>query len=202
MQAKHIALIIIVGIAFGVFGFYVGKFIGNWANQDDRQEQAQQEQAKVPEKPKLAETLPDFSFINLDGETVTLADYEGKALFVNFWATWCAPCRKEIPLLVDMQEKYADKDIVVLGVAIDNEKSIRKFIEQIGGVNYPILFAEQEIESMEWAQRDVGIELIGLPISVTTDTEGRILSVHEGEVDESEALALFEEMVNSSKTQE
>ncbi len=164
------------------------------------QKDAPVKQASAPAQPTLAETLPDFSFMNLDGETVTLADYQGKALFVNFWATWCAPCRKEIPLLTEMQEKYADQDIVILGVAIDNEEAIRKFLGQLGGVNYPILFAEQEIDTMDWAQRDVGIELIGLPISVTTDADHNILSVHEGEVDESEALALFEEMVNSMET--
>ncbi|MDX1454827.1 MAG: TlpA disulfide reductase family protein [Gammaproteobacteria bacterium] len=193
MNTRNVILIVIVGVIFGLVGFYAGNFIGGKVKQPVKQ-------ATPKPTPTLVETLPDFEFKTLDGKTVTLADYEGKALVVNFWATWCAPCRKEIPLLVEMQEKYAEQDIQLLGVAIDNEQAIRKFIAQIGGVNYPILFSDLELTTMEWAQKKVGVDLIGLPITVTTDHNGRILTSHPGEVDEAEALMLFEEILAARET--
>ena len=64
---------------------------------------------------------PDFSVKNLDGNDITLADYKGKVVLVNFWATWCDPCRIEIPWLIDMQNKYGPRGFTVLGVAMDDE---------------------------------------------------------------------------------
>jgi thiol-disulfide isomerase/thioredoxin len=64
---------------------------------------------------------PDLSLKDLDGKPVSLADYKGKVVFLNFWATWCDPCRVEIPWLIDMQSKYASRGFTVVGVAMDEE---------------------------------------------------------------------------------
>ena len=85
-------------------------------------------------KPQQA---PDLTLVSLEGNPIRLADYKGQVLIVDFWATWCGPCRLEIPHLIALQEEYGDRGFQVIGVAVsDREDQVRLFSKQVG-INYP-----------------------------------------------------------------
>jgi len=119
------------------------------------------------------EPAPDFKVAGLDGKDVTLADSKGKVILVNFWATWCGPCRAEIPDLVELQKKYKDR-LQILGLVVDDDDqdAIKEFAEKFG-INYPVAIASNEIR-MQYG----GIP--ALPTSFMLDAEGRIVQKHEG----------------------
>lgn len=84
---------------------------------------------------------PPFRLVSMGGEEIAMEDYKGKVVFINFWATWCAPCRLEIPDFISLQEEYGDRGFQVLGVALDEDglEKVRSYAEEIG-INYPIVF--------------------------------------------------------------
>jgi peroxiredoxin len=89
---------------------------------------------------------PDFSLEALDGKTTRLSDYRGKAVLLNFWATWCGPCKIEMPWFVELQNQYASKGLQIVGVAMDDasKEDISKFAKDMG-VNYPILIGKESV---------------------------------------------------------
>ena len=116
---------------------------------------------------------PTFKVDTLDGKPLTLADYKSKVILLNFWATWCGPCRAEIPDLVELQNKYKDQ-LQVIGLVVDDddEAAIKKFAGKFG-INYPIAIATDEMRT-EYG----GIP--ALPTSFVLDSEGRVVQKHEG----------------------
>ena len=116
---------------------------------------------------------PDFNLAGLDGKPVTLADTKGKVVLVNFWATWCGPCRAEIPDLVELQNKYKDR-LQILGLVVDDEDqdAIKKFVAKFR-INYPVAIATDALR-LEYG----GIP--ALPTSFVLDSEGRVVQKHEG----------------------
>ncbi len=93
--------------------------------------------------PKLA---PDFTLESLDGQTIHLSDYRGKAVLLNFWATWCGPCKIEMPWFVEMQNQYGAQGFQIVGVAMDDSSKddIAKFAKEMG-VNYPVLLGKEAV---------------------------------------------------------
>jgi thiol-disulfide isomerase/thioredoxin len=116
---------------------------------------------------------PEFNLAGLDGKPVTLADTKGKVVLVNFWATWCGPCRAEIPDLVELQNKYKDR-LQILGLVVDDEDqdAIKKFVAKFR-INYPVAIATDALR-LEYG----GIP--ALPTSFVLDSEGRVVQKHEG----------------------
>jgi len=89
---------------------------------------------------------PDFTLQSLDGKTVRLADFRGKAVLLNFWATWCSPCKIEMPWFVELQKQYGPEGLQVVGVAMDDAstKDIADFAKEMG-VNYPVLIGKESV---------------------------------------------------------
>jgi thiol-disulfide isomerase/thioredoxin len=116
---------------------------------------------------------PEFNLAGLDGKPVILADTKGKVVLVNFWATWCGPCRAEIPDLVELQNKYKDR-LQILGLVVDDEDqpAIKRFVAKYH-VNYPVAIATDALR-LEYG----GIP--ALPTSFVLDSEGRVVQKHEG----------------------
>ena len=191
MNSRQIILLIIAGVAFAVAGYFVGQYLGKATSDKPGTEEVQS--ATV-----MPETLPAFTLYNLDGEPVTTEDLEGRTLFINFWATWCKPCRKEIPLLTEMQDKYSDAGLEIVGIAIDNKEAVTKFLESLGGVNYTILLGKKELDAIDTAN-EMGVDLIGLPISVTVAADGRMLDIHTGEVHREDAERLITSALAAGK---
>jgi thiol-disulfide isomerase/thioredoxin len=98
--------------------------------------------------PHLAKSslAPDFSLQSLDGKTLHLSDFRGKAVLLNFWATWCGPCKIEMPWFVELQNQYAAQGFQIVGVAMDDasKEDIGKFAKDMG-VNYPILIGKESV---------------------------------------------------------
>ena len=117
--------------------------------------------------------VPDLVMETLDGETISMADQRGKAVLVNFWATWCGPCREEVPYLVQLAARYPDH-LMVIGVSEDagGTDEVEAFASQYG-VNYPIVMTTPEIK-----RAFPGV--FALPTSFIVDTEGQIVQTHVG----------------------
>jgi len=116
---------------------------------------------------------PEFSLTGLDGRPVTLAGSRGKVILLNFWATWCGPCRAEIPDLVELQNKYQDR-LQILGLVVDDDDqdAIKEFTEKFS-INYPVAIATNEIRLQYGG-------IAALPTSFVLDADGRIVQKHEG----------------------
>ncbi|MCC5870312.1 MAG: TlpA family protein disulfide reductase [Gammaproteobacteria bacterium] len=131
----------------------------------------------APAATTAPDTVPDFVLTKTNGEAGAISDYLGKPLVLNFWATWCPPCLREIPLLVDLDERQGEH-IQVLGVAIDRMEPVLEFMERLA-VAYPVLVGEQD--AMQ-AAGSFGDAFVGLPFTVFADAQGNILGVHTGEI--------------------
>lgn len=136
---------------------------------------------------QLVETVPHFELADRAGEMRTLADWQGKALIVNFWATWCAPCRREIPLLVKLQQDHGPEGYQVIGIAVDFRDKVLAYADEMK-IDYPILIGEQDALD---AAAAFGVEVIGFPFTIFTDRQGRIVAAHMGELTEPEARLIL-----------
>ena len=125
-----------------------------------------------------ATAAPEITLRDLDGKDLSLAQYKGKVVLVNFWATWCDPCRVEIPWLIEMEQKYSAKGFTVLGIAMDEEgaKVVTPFVNQerfdVNGaksqMNYPIVIGDD-------AAADKFGGLLGYPTSVLINRDGKVV---------------------------
>lgn len=119
----------------------------------------------------------DFSLTDSDGNEVSLSDYKGKVVVLDFWATWCPPCRKEIPGFVALQNKYKDQGVEVVGVSLDDGWGpVRPFMKSYN-VNYTIVLADQSVAGDLVAQYG---NFRGIPTTFIIDREGMIRERHEG----------------------
>jgi peroxiredoxin len=107
---------------------------------------ARQPGASLTSHLRLSSPAPDFSLESLDGKTMRLSDFRGKAVLLNFWATWCGPCKIEMPWFVDFQKQYGSQGLQIVGVAMDDasKEDIGKFANDMG-VNYPILIGKEAV---------------------------------------------------------
>jgi len=122
---------------------------------------------------KNPDAAPAFQLNDLNGKPVSLAEAKGKIVLLNFWATWCGPCRAEIPDLVDLQKRYADKlEIIALATDEDDPDEVRRFVLQ-SGINYRVAMSSDAV------RRDYG-GIAALPTSFVIDPEGRIVQKHVG----------------------
>ncbi len=117
---------------------------------------------------------PEFSLKSVDGKIVKLSDYKGKVVIIDFWATWCPPCRRGIPDLVAIQNEFKDK-VVIVGISLDREKTIKDvpgFVKDYG-INYPIVYGDDKVVISYG-----GIQSI--PTSFVVDKTGNVADMHVG----------------------
>ena len=129
---------------------------------------------------------PDFTLPLLDGGQLRLSSYRGKVVLLDFWATWCVPCREETPHFVELQQKYGDRGLQIIGVSMDDSPDpVRPFYQQFH-MNYPVVMGTADVGSAYGG-------VLGLPIAFLIDRDGRIYSKHMG----ATAAAVFEKDVTS-----
>lgn len=130
---------------------------------DSSAQEASADQASESSRP----AAPDFSLRDVDGVVYSLRDYRGKVVFVNFWATWCPPCRREIPDLMELQDEHRG-DLVVLGISLDREgvAKVKPFVEAMG-ISYPILVNGDDVAARFGPFNSI-------PMTFVVDREGRI----------------------------
>lgn len=140
---------------------------------------------------------PAATFQTLDGRTVSLADYRGKVVLLNFWGTWCGACRSEIPELIDLQQQYQSKGFTVLGVAMRDERSsVASFITQprfdVGGrkvaMNYPVVMGNDSLEATFGG-------FFGYPDTFIISRDGRVVAKAMGVIDEDSTSKVIEKLL-------
>jgi len=128
----------------------------------------------------------DFTLPSLAGENITLSNLKGKVVLVDFWATWCPPCKNAIPHLIDLYEKFKDQGFVVLGISPEDEKSLEKFRDDYK-ITYPILLGTQEVAQAYGVQ--------AIPKSIFIDKKGIVRKIQVGFA--PELAPVFEALVDS-----
>ena len=123
------------------------------------------------------QTAPEWQLRDLTGRSVKLSDFKGKVVILDFWATWCPPCRKEIPGFIDLQKKYVDKGLVVVGVSLDEQGAaiVQPFVKQLG-MTYPVVIGDGQVVAAYG-----GIEAI--PTTFIIDRQGKVVTGHQGYAD-------------------
>lgn len=140
-------------------------------------------QPDASQRARIPETRPNIQLRDRDGELRTLAEWDGKPLVVNFWATWCAPCRREMPMLNQLAKDLEPSGAEVVGVAIDFREDVLEYLETMP-VDYTVLIGEQD--GLD-AARDFGVENVALPFTAFIDSKGRIATLHMGELHRPQA---------------
>ncbi len=179
MSIKQTLFLIVLGLASAVAGFMLYQ-----ANKSDTQE-ATESQAQKP----AANTTrrPDFKLADVDGVEHSISEWDGKVIILNFWATWCPPCRREMPAFIKLQEQYGEQGLQIIGLAIDQVDLVEAFADNVG-VNYPILVGENDAIKIT---EDYGNRYGQLPYTVFIDRQGNIRHIKHGEVTYDQAVTFI-----------
>ena len=175
---------VVLGLAGAAGGFFTGRLLDGG-----------------PEPPNLAEQpvglaevgsrRPDFALPDLDGVLRNVQEWDGRVLVVNFWATWCPPCRREIPDFIALQEQYGERGLQFVGIAIDERAAVADFVQELG-VNYPSLVGQAD--AIELGRR-LGNSLGALPYTVIVDRQGMLVFAKRGELSREQAEAVISSLL-------
>src|SRR5262245_24879666 len=135
----------------------------------------------------IPERRPDVALADRDGKPRSLSEWNGKPQVINFWATWCAPCRREIPMLNALAADPAFAGFALIGIAIDFREDVDAFLASTP-IHYPVLIGEQD--GLD-AARAFGMESLGLPFTAFVDASGRIVTLHVGELHREQADSIL-----------
>jgi thiol-disulfide isomerase/thioredoxin len=155
-----------------VFAFLIIAFLPACINEKAGKKQ---EEAAAPQD--LA-SVPIFQGKNLlDDKDISLEDFKGHVLIINFWATWCGPCRKEIPGFIELQDKYKDKKFSIIGMSVDmaSELVVKNFVNA-SDINYPIIIIGRELQ--QEFEKAMGQRIAGIPTSLIVNRDGKIAKIH------------------------
>lgn len=129
----------------------------------------------------------DFSLHDLEGVTHQFSEWEGKVRVINFWATWCPPCRKETPMFVQLQDQFGASGLQLVGIAIDEKQKVQDFMDTFG-VNYPVLIGDDD--AIEVA-KTYGNRFGALPWTVVVNRDGMIVHAQAGEFTRQKAESII-----------
>lgn len=162
--------------ATGVLALAAGLFAAQWLKPP------QSHQAPATASALVGEPAPPFTLGAADGARVSLSDFRGQVLLVNFWATWCAPCREEMPMLDALHDELAERGFAVVGIAMDDVQRAREFAGALD-IGYPVLVGAGDVFAVMRAYGNAGGML---PYSVLVDRDGRVQWVELGELQEAQ----------------
>lgn len=124
---------------------------------------------------ELNAAAPDFTLMDLSGRNISLSDYKGRVVLLEFWATWCPPCKASVPGLVDLYRKYAQKGFIVVGVSTDTGSDALEKVRQFSSsynINYPVLLANEATPKL--------YNVISIPTSFLIGKDGKIVDIYRG----------------------
>ncbi|MEO5863114.1 MAG: TlpA disulfide reductase family protein [Burkholderiales bacterium] len=162
-------LALIVAVSLGVGSIYLGS---TWNREPTTQ--------ILPADVLSPGALYTSSFPDLEGKVHPLGEWQGKIMVLNLWATWCGPCREEIPIMVKLHQKYREQGVTFIGLAMDEKGPVEKYAKEMG-INYPILLGDITLGDFG---RRLGNNNGGLPYTVIIDRAGKIVTTRLGGVDE------------------
>jgi thiol-disulfide isomerase/thioredoxin len=128
----------------------------------------------VPAAQKASALAPNFTLQSTEGKTLKLSDFKGKVVIVDFWATWCPPCRKGIPDLIDLKKKYGSKGFEIIGVSVDSDTKdkVIPFVKE-NGMNYPVVYSDSNVLNLYGGIHNI-------PTSFVIDKKGKIVASYVG----------------------
>ena len=127
---------------------------------------------------RIPERLPEFSLGGRTGKPTSITTWRGKSLIINFWATWCAPCRHEIPLLQSIRRDWLDRNLEVVGIAVDYRDKVVAYADELK-ISYPLLIGEDDALDVA---RAFGVDSPAFPFTVFTDQRGEVVALYVGEL--------------------
>ena len=139
----------------------------------------------------LGQYRPELTLPDLDGELRSISEWDGKVIALNFWATWCPPCLKEVPEFVLLQAKYEAKGLQFIGIALQKPEEVRQFVVE-NGMNYPVLAGELEVIKLAEAY---GNHVGALPYTVMIDRNGQVVYVKPGVLATKEAESIIKRLL-------
>ena len=168
-------------IAIGIIGLAAGVGVYSYLNKADAPKTT-----SIKATTLVGSKRPDFTLTDVEDRKHNISEWDGKVLIVNFWATWCPPCRREIPAFIELQEKYESKGFTIIGVALDSKQAAIDYVDPMG-INYPILIGETDGIAIS---QEYGNKLGVLPYTVIVDRQGIIRHslAREVHLDEAEKL--------------
>jgi thiol-disulfide isomerase/thioredoxin len=145
-----------------------------------------------PSPAKIPDRLPPFSLADRNGKSTPISSFAGRSLIINFWATWCAPCRREIPLLQTLQTEWAGRGTTVVGIAVDHREAVLEFANRFK-MAYPLLIGEQDALD---AAAALGVDSPVFPFTVFTDRRGEVVALFVGELHRPQAELILGQVQN------
>ena len=139
----------------------------------------------------LGRHRPEFTLPDLDGQMRSISEWDGKVIALNFWATWCPPCLKEVPEFVSLQAKYQAAGLQFIGVALQRPEEVREFVAE-HGMNYPVLTGELEVIKLA---ESYGNHIGALPYTVIIDRSGQVAHVKPGVLPTEEAEGIINRLL-------
>ena len=169
-----LAIVVIIVAFFGTYTIF----------HTDKQQQGNTENHSTTLHSPIGQYRPEFVLPDITGKPHNIDEWDAQVLIVNFWATWCKPCRREIPMFTQLQTTKGKYGLQFIGIAIDEQSAVNNFISNLGvPVNYPMLVGEDDaINIAKRYGNEVGI----LPYSVIIDRDGRIAYIQYGEFSREE----------------
>ena len=168
---KKFALIIMLTVATALLG--CNKNVSNSKDQVNDNGAAQASQIQMSDAMSADQAAPDFSLVDTQGKKVSLSQFKGKVVIIDFWATWCPPCRRGVPDLISLKKEFKNK-IAIIGISldVDTKKDVVPFIKNYG-INYPVVYATNQVV------QDYG-NVEAIPTSFIIDRNGKIVKQHVG----------------------
>jgi len=190
LNLSRVFLVLIVAGAAAAGGYFSYKSLNNAEAQTAEDESA----VDVRGKPLIGQPRPAYDLGSIDGSIVSASDFDGKVVLVNFWATWCAPCREEMPMLMALREEHQEEGLEIVGIAIDDVQRARDFVDELG-IQYPNLVGSTDVMATMQLYGNVSGTL---PYSVLVDRAGTVRWAKLGALVETELNAQIETLLTEN----
>ncbi|GJM04832.1 MAG: thioredoxin [marine bacterium B5-7] len=184
MKQWQLIFAVFVVALLSVFG---GHLLHQYLKDDKKPGVVKKIHSPIAPKSVLGAIVEDFSLSDSNGNLRSLSEWKHKVIVLNFWATWCAPCREEIPAFVELQELYESKGLQFVGIALQEAEEVRGFMEEFN-VNYPSLVGGDEVIQ---AAKRLGNDIGALPYTVIINTSGEIVFTRRGPLSKIDAESVI-----------
>lgn len=186
-MSRLIALVIVAGLLSGA-GFGIDSLIRpqfkSWAEQERSSSPAGTSHPQTTVQPQTTRLI-QFTLSDLSGHRQSVSRWRGKLILLNFWSPWCTPCRQEIPMLESLQKRYADQGLQVVGLGLEQPRSVRDYANS-AGINYPVLVGP--INKLARLGLAYGDSQQALPFSVLINRQGKIVAHKTGRLKRAQAM--------------